>query len=514
MSPLAALLLAAGLALAPNEAAGIDTFSPGPFAVGRWDWDFGLVSIPEPGSGGELFDVQHYGTFRYPAAADGELAPGLAGRPVPLVVFAHGRFQTGPTVGSNHLQATYLLEHLASWGFAVASVNLDVVGQFALPSAVGQRGRLIRETVAAFERRHDEGSLPVHGLTIDFQRLAFVGHSRGGEGCVKAWLQSEDRARIRAIATIAPTDFAGDALLDVPYLSVYGSKDGDVNNGWPIQLYDRADGVRCKGFQYVEGANHFWFTDSLHFSLEGPGLITREQHHEVARTYIAAFLLASLHGERPLPFDHLVDGPQLQPVTDEVVVHPLYRSPDALVVDDFQDQPLDVASNSLGQPVVWDALSAVAEESLKNPSATLYHETRGLAVEFVGAGEFTPLLLQTLPAGTDATPYRVLSLSALQRRGSVLNTPGEPQDLLVALGDARGRTATLPLSAFGAIPWPIAHGGASFPTKSVLRTTRIPLTAFLAVTPDLDLADLAQVALVFDQTPSGELRLDDLSFSN
>ena len=80
------------------------------------------------------------------------------------------------------------------------------------------------------------------------------------------------------------------------------------------------------------------------------------------------------------------------------------------------------------------------------------------------------------------------------------------------LVDGAGQSAQVALSAWGTIPWPITHGG-SFPKKSVLRTTRIPLREFSEVNPALDITDLHAVSLLFDSTPSADLRIDDLSFT-
>ena len=281
----------------------IATFGPGRYAVGSADWDFGTIDISMPGSTTETIAVQHFGTLRYPAQAVGTSrgpvprVPVAGGGPFPFVVFSHGRFHEDPYIGHNHEQASYLIEHLASWGFVVASVNLDVVGQYGQPAAIKQRGEIVLATIAAFQQ------LDPALYDIDFEHIGLVGHSRGGEGCLAAWKNNTAGYPIAAIATIALTNFQEQFLEGVPYLGLLGSKDGDVSNGWPIHVYDQA-APAPKLFEYIEGANHFWFTDSIHFSGEGQALITREQHHDVARTYITAFLLSTLH-DAPLPLQTL-----------------------------------------------------------------------------------------------------------------------------------------------------------------------------------------------------------------
>jgi dienelactone hydrolase len=526
IAPLATLAMI--IALAPPAAAqqAIATFERGRFAVGSADWDFGPVDVTMPGSPGELLSVQHFGTLRYPAAAEGAGTPAAQGGPFPFVVFSHGRFHEAPFIGHNHEQASYLLDHLASWGFVVASVNLDVVGQFGSPSAIKQRGELALHTIEGFEAL---AALDPARYDVDFAHIGLVGHSRGGEGCLAAWKNNDAGHAIEAIATIAPTNYQDQLLTGVPYLGLYGSKDGDVNNGWPIQVYDQASQA-AKLFEYVEGANHFWFTDSIHFAGEGQALITREQHHDLARTYITAFLLSTLRDEPPegphVPLTELCDGPSLFPVTGPIVVHPIYSDPDALVVNHFEDEDADPGHNSLGGASVGELLMTQDEESLDNNAKSFFHRTRGGWIAYMVQGEgapgggrpgaalgFIPVYVEELPGGVDASAYSHLSLNALQRWNAPLNPEGQSQDLHLLQADGRGRSAQVQLSDWGTIPWPVTHGGSGFPKKSVLRTTRIPLREFHAANPLLDLTDIRLASLVFDQSPTADLRIDDLSFT-
>jgi hypothetical protein len=224
-------------------------------------------------------------------------------------------------------------------------------------------------TIAAFEQ------LDPSLYDIDFEHIGLVGHSRGGEGCLAAWKGNTAGYPIRAIATISLTNFQNMSVTGVPYLGLYGSKDGDVNNGWPIQVYDQAEPAP-KLFEYIEGANHFWFTDSIHYGGEGAATITREQHHDCARTYITAFLLHALR-DAPLPYAELCDGKSLTPVTGPIKIHPLYADPQRLLVNSFEEPGSDPGSNSLGGASVGEALVTQDEESLDNIAKTFYQRTHG-----------------------------------------------------------------------------------------------------------------------------------------
>jgi dienelactone hydrolase len=504
----ATALLAALLAAAPEARAGggIETFAPGPFAVGSLDWNFGNVQV-SPVTGTNPLTVQHFGTIMYPATSDGVGAPLAAGWPFPLVVFAHGRFHQAPFIGQNHKQASYLLEHLASWGFIVASVNLDVVGQFGFPAAIPQRAELIHHTLSAFLGADPGGVFLDHGM------VAVLGHSRGGDGAIQAQITNPLGNPIHAVGTIAPTDFDDTFIGPVPYLGLYGSKDGDVNNGWPIWQYDKAFG-QTKAFEYIHGANHFWFTDSIHYSGEGNADITREQHHDIARTYFTHFLRSAFGQNADPEFAELCDGPSLFPVTDDIEILPSYRRLGLYLVNSFQDAPVDPGHNSVGGLSLGNLLTTLNEQNLNNSAQTFYHRTSGGQLVFSNAGPPLSYYVEELPGVVDASAWEYLSLRALQRLGAAENTPNVDQDLTFVLVDEDLDLSFATLSDHGRIAYPKVHAGFQFPSKSVLHTSRVPLSTFSASNPAFDLDRTIIVALVFANTPSADLRVDDIAFTD
>ena len=174
----------------------------------------------------------------------------------------------------------------------MASVNLDVVGQYGSPAAIPQRSQLINDTVSYFMGNG------TYSPFLDFNDIAYIGHSRGGEGVFAAVQQNPAwSASIRGIGAISPTNF-GDHAVPQNAFVIYGSQDGDVNNGWPIQLYDQTT-TGLKGFRFIEGANHFYFTDTITYGAETNALLTRDQHHEISRTYWATWCTFLFYGDRP-----------------------------------------------------------------------------------------------------------------------------------------------------------------------------------------------------------------------
>ena len=119
-----------------------------------------------------------------------------------------------------------------------------------------------------------------------------------------------------------------------------------------------------------------------------------------------------------------------------------------------------------------------------------------------------------LPGALDASSHSVLSLRMLAVHDDPLNPPEGGLDLSVRLTDAAGRSATQPLSS--------APGGALGATpqwldrtvpKSVFESRRLPLHAFVAEEPWLDLSRLIEVSLHFDRSASGRIVLDDLELA-
>lgn len=509
LARISVFLLAAPAALAQAPLAQL---SPGPYGVGHYDWDFGEVAIADPFTGVEL-DVAHYGRMSYPAAGPGgTLAPvGVPtdGPGFPVVVFGHGRFFLDGTWQTNHLQVGYLMDRLASHGIVATSVNLGVVGSYE--PGIEQRSTILLETL---ERTLAFDPFPGHapeGLAdvLDRDRLGLMGHSRGGEGAIGAALANLASAAplpVLAVATIAPTDFEGYTLpAELPSMSLYGSKDGDVDNGWPIQLHDRSLSEE-RVFEYIFGANHFFFTESLTCSCEGAADIPRALHHKIAEGYLGGFMARKL-AQTPLPARVFADGVELAPVTTQATILPQYRDPERLTLEDFEGGAAGGAAGAFGFAYALD------DVSLDASGFTYYHDTRG----FVGGWDrFVPAWLAAVPSGVDAGQWSFLSVQFAQRFGAPGNRAGQSQDVTLVMVDLDGDQAAVPLSDYGDIPPPPNHPGGLFlvfPKKSVLRTTRVPIAAFEAANPDFDPAAVAFIGWRADRTPAGELAFDRLELT-
>ena len=120
-----------------------------------------------------------------------------------------------------------------------------------------------------------------------------------------------------------------------------------------------------------------------------------------------------------------------------------------------------------------------------------------------------------MPAGQwEVGSHTVLTLRAAVDPLSELNAPGEPQSFSVRLTDGRGATASVvvgpdePALQFvtGEFTEDEFFSPGLLDAVIHLTTVRIPLASFTGV----DLSDIDEVALVFDQTPSGMLFVADV----
>lgn len=260
------------------------------------------------------------------------------GRPFPLVLIVHGNHDmkdfSDPGYG-------YLGELLASRGFVFASVDMNFING-GIRNENDGRGWFLLKHIDAFKEFAADDSTPFHGK-IDFDRIALIGHSRGGEavGHAAAFnrlsrypddasLEFDFNHGIRGIIAIAPVDgqYLPTGRLvpveNVHYMVFHGSHDGDVTSFHGLRLYNRLEftdgGDYFKTAIYMYRANHGQWNTVWGNRDNGPrsarrldlrGLIDGEAQREFGKIYISAFLETVLRDNRdymPMFRDHRAIG--------------------------------------------------------------------------------------------------------------------------------------------------------------------------------------------------------------
>lgn len=533
-----------------------------------------IAPIEDPGLPGDFTDIEEefrsYGTMNVPATPDsdpfespieGQLYyPGGVGNgpdpdagPLPLIVIAHGLWDTGDFIDGvmyytdantgerlpvdSHKGYDYLARHLVGWGAIVFSLRLDTVNrETTRGTSTGQTHQYARAEIIleAIRRVLDDTDLTDH---IDDQRIGLVGHSMGGEAVAVAQHLNvhDDRGfAIRGVVSIAPTNWRPEVTLtDTKYLQLLGSMDLLMGGLEPVtgsraqfsgfRIYDRA--WRPKSHVWIHGARHNPFnrrwvrtTDMGEDRFADDDRVLFDHEHEhIARGLINAFFRDALADRTA--YAGYVEGTVLPRNLRHLSIFVQHSSDQGrAVVDNFGDQddqaslpqdPLDKTENSLGEAnsATGDGL-ALWEDVEHTDLAHSPHETKGLELAWNLDVSDARFVSETGGLARDADA--VLSLRAAQFFPDVERSiPNLDLDFFVQVRDA-SQAATVRLGAVDTIPFPHdAHQ-----RLSVLRTIRLPLHAFVAANPDLDLTDIRSIQLLLNGQFTGHLLADDIEFNH
>lgn len=263
--------------------------------------------------------------------------------PFPLVLIVHGNHDPRDFSDPGY---AYLGELLASRGIIGVSLDMNFVNS-TQPRENDVRGWLFLRHLDAWKGFHEDPGNPFHGK-VDWERIALIGHSRGGEavGHAAAFnrlghypddasIRFDFGYEIRGLVAIAPVDgqyrpsnrFV--PVEDVSYLVFHGSHDGDVTSFHGLRQYDRVTlppgSAHVKAAIYMYRANHGQWNQVWGAHDNGPRsprildlqhLVPPEQQRRFAEVYISAFLELTLRGDeryRALFRDHRQAGGWLPP---------------------------------------------------------------------------------------------------------------------------------------------------------------------------------------------------------
>ncbi|MDX5340743.1 MAG: hypothetical protein LPK25_17080 [Cyclobacteriaceae bacterium] len=249
--------------------------------------------------------------------------------PFPLVLIVHGNH---PMQDYSDPGYEYLGELMASRGFIFVSVDENFLnGSWSdfpqgLEKENDARGWMLLEHLRQWKNWNQDATHELFGQ-VDMDKLALIGHSRGGESVGHAAMLNQldvypDDASIplgyhfgiQSVIAIAPVDGQykpGGSLTkfrDVSYLAIHGAQDSDVESFEGAKQYERisfSDSLyRFKSTVYLANANHGQFNSSWGdndmlgtFSgiLNRGQLMDPKDQETFAQVYISAFLEATLN---------------------------------------------------------------------------------------------------------------------------------------------------------------------------------------------------------------------------
>lgn len=463
---------------------------------------------------------------------------------VPLVVISHGN-------GHNYHWYDHIGKHLASHGYVVMSHQNQTGPGIETASTTTLTNT---QYLLAHQDTIANGAMNGH---IDARRIIWIGHSRGGEGVVRAYdrLLTGDwtspyftAADIVLISSIAPTDFLGPTQSH-PHAANYhvwvGGADDDVNGC--------ADCTLCQSFHFYSRAQGFRQSTSLHGAghgafhngpgqstvSTGPCLLTRQQTHRILKGYLLALIEHYVHGNVPAKDylwrqweDFQPNGAPFGPC-----VHVDLQFKDAptagnFVIDDFQSQPTTDLSSSGGR-VTFD-VDNLSEALFEDANGTFTaqagdpmngmtqdgpgDEERGLVFDWNGVDR--RLSFEVVPGHRNLRSSACLSFRACQmtRHAYTIADLGN-LTFAVTLRDTRGGESTINIGAYhGGIEEPYQRAGCGLGAGwgNEFETIRIRLDEFTRSPSTLELSDVASVEFHFGPTfgsNQGRIGFDDLEIT-
>ncbi|MHC4692048.1 MAG: hypothetical protein ACYS67_04840 [Planctomycetota bacterium] len=451
-----------------------------------------------------------------------------ASQPFPLIVIIHGN-------GHDYTTYDFLLEHLAKNGFIAASIDVRYFNGSSDSHGMSGQGR----AEALFH--HLNVINDKFGSTVQ-NKIGIMGHSRGGEGVVKAARINQQQAHghnINAVISLAPTDQYGTEVLggawSTPFFVLYGSRDGDIDGGiWTtgytvpqtgFALYDRASGSR-KSMCFVYRATHNGFiTSNVDATWDGDVVANMEPvatQQAFSKAYMNAFYRWHLKNESQ--WEGMFAG-EWTPASVSTTGAKFYiqhqdKGTNTKVVDDFEGA-INWQASTIGGTVDHGGTRPVDPSEGKMSAAVIAgldpkspHDTQGLKIKWNNAGD--KLVFSIPPAHKNVTGYSVLSFRVTQKIDSSDNPSNQSQNFRVALKDGSNNERAVRVSPFYDIPFP-DHRPNHAHSKSAMLTVRIPLKSYRIVCAGLskvDLDDITTLTFLFSEKMTGEIEIDNIEFSN
>jgi dienelactone hydrolase len=498
--------------------------------------------------------------------------------PFPLVLIAHGNHRMNDFSDPGY---GYLGELLASRGFILASVDqnfLNGIPGFRDPTAMelprsrehAVRGWHLLEHLRLWHEWNGQAGNPFYGK-VDVSRIALMGHSRGGEAAATAvafnrmkYYPEDATVRfnygydLRAIVAIAPSDGQYQPaqqsrwVEDVSYLTLQGAQDADGSSFAGSRQADRVRFTRPGPWFSTEiwayRANHGQFNTGwgsrdhpapLGWFLNLEPLMTGDEQRRISKTYISAFLEATLNGRReyvPL-FKDWRAGRQWLP--DTIYIN-RYRDASFVPVATFQEDADLTSATAEGAAIDGDGFTLWREGRI--PTRRGDRGYNGVFLGWYRTPARQPAVYSIALPRDAASRWRLsdhstgeVSLAPLDQNAPVPPGAARQQvrasderpapEFTIELVSSDGTTVTAPSSRFADIPPPLKEKFTKFnfverdrygnDWEPVFQTVRAPLSAFTGVDGHpLDPQQLVALRVRFDRTPTSVICISGIGFGS
>jgi dienelactone hydrolase len=465
---------------------------------------------------------------------------GDASGPMPVVLIAHGNHSAGESSDPGY---AYLAEHLASHGMFAVSVdenflNGDPFHDFG-GTEMGLRAWLL---LRHLEQLRAWNADPHHVLAgrLDLDRVALIGHSRGGEAAALAASIAAGDVEVttmpdvsgpfgvKAVVAFAPSEsmYRGPGspivLRDIDYLVVQGAHDGDLPWYEGLRTYHRVrfsgTGDHLKVAAYSERANHGRFNSVWDTGDAGPlaswvldrgSLLSAGEQQRLAQGLVTAFLARSLEDETS--YEAFFREPRAGRawLPDDVVLTHWESEARVDVVELGDERPEDVG-------IVATGFTRIVRQDPRLRDATMQGDP-ALRLEWDRPASLTVPIDRAVSSRVEKDGQLVLSLVSEDE------TDVPAPDLVLTDGD--GDAAVVSMAALSPMRpplptrlWKLDELGARYAPTEIIRwpaerfaqTYALDLAAFAVAQPGLDVTDLRSIEIRF--SGHGAAFIDDLAF--
>ena len=505
-----------------------------------------------------------------PVRLNGVIAAPAEGGPYPVVLILHGTHPGCPVNDQsvdvwpcapeleqpNYRGFAYLVSQLAARGYVALSININAENTFGFgePTA-GERLRQLVDLHLGALAEASAGGGSAFGIDLagraDLHRLVLFGHSRGGEAAVALARDLAVEAE-RGDLAYGPIDgllliAAGLVFVDpaggapAPMAIVLPACDGDVSQQ-DGQFFFETTRLTPEPSAWVtsawlERANHNAFNSSLPADPFGTpdradceSLLTGDEQRGFLVAYAADFL-TTIFSRDPaqvraamvrMGMDVAAPAPvQLYGLDAQaaVLLASRHRLPLLTPASEAELTTSPASGPVTAQGVdlhfcpagFYSAQSLPGSEPCRRNLVTVPGQPAHAVLSWQDAGA---ALRFPLPEGLNNLHlFDAVSVRAAVDPLAPLNPAGAAQSFSVQVTDRAGNTATVPTRANepalrfppGLVQEDVALGQ-FFTGRVPLLPVRVPLSAFEGV----NLADIVEVALLFNQTTSGTLFLADV----
>ncbi|RIW27191.1 alpha/beta hydrolase [Bacillus salacetis] len=468
----------------------------------------------------------------------------------PLVLMVHG----------NHIMEefsdegyAYLGELLASRGYIAVSIDENFLNTSSwsgsLNNEISTRAWLLLKHLNQFEEFNQSKKTDMY-QKVDFDNIALLGHSRGGQAAAVATEYNKlDKYpnngsvtfhfdyKIKSVVAIAPTDYftLGDKpvhMENVNYLLLQGSYDSDVSEFSGDRQYNGLQFTDGNGWMksslYIHRANHgqfntVWNDDDttlpMNLFINKKPLLDGEEQRQIAKTYVSAFLDATLKGKeeyKPIFKDYSY---ALHWLPDTIYIN-RYSDSSFQVLNDYEND-YDLATGNDNE-ISFDGsrLSFWKEGELESreDDDRLNH---GVYLKWNEGYSLSGLYEMDLKEEY-LTNHNINSDHSLTFSAANMMDGDESSDFTIRLETSDGKSAEVTLSDMLPLApaLKVQHSKTWFYQKSrygkvhepVLQTFQIPLTNFTS--QGIELGSVKKIEFVFDKTSKGYIFLDEIGIIN